>query len=50
MNSASIMQLRENWASWKRASSLGDFTLWPPAILRPGEFDLQAALQAWEAV
>jgi L-threonylcarbamoyladenylate synthase len=32
------------------ASSLGDFTVWPPRSLRAGEFDLQAALQAWEAV
>jgi L-threonylcarbamoyladenylate synthase len=32
------------------ASSLADFTVWPPQVLRAGEFDLQAALQAWKAV
>jgi L-threonylcarbamoyladenylate synthase len=33
-----------------RASSLADCTQWPPRSLRHGEFDLQAALRAWEAV
>ena len=32
-----------------RASSLADFTVWPPRSLRVGEFDLQAAVGAWVA-
>ncbi len=30
-----------------QASTLGDFTAWPPRTLRPGAFDLDAALAAW---
>jgi L-threonylcarbamoyladenylate synthase len=33
----------------RAASSLADFTSWPPRTLRRGDFDLQAALGAWEA-
>jgi L-threonylcarbamoyladenylate synthase len=32
------------------ASSLADCTQWPPRSLRQGEFDLLAAVRAWEAV
>jgi L-threonylcarbamoyladenylate synthase len=30
-----------------RASTVGDFTVWPPRILRSGEFDLEAAVRSW---
>jgi L-threonylcarbamoyladenylate synthase len=44
----------ERWAARQEneprpASSLADFTGWPPRILRRGDFDLQSALGAWEA-
>lgn len=44
----------ERWAARQEnearpASSLADFTTWPPRILRRGDFDLQAALGAWDA-
>ena len=37
-------------AARRRASTLADFTVWPPCSLRAGEFDLQVAVQTWEAV
>lgn len=29
-------------------STLADFTGWPPKVLRPGAFDLEAALASWQ--
>ncbi len=28
-------------------STVGDFTVWPPRLLRPGKFDLEASVRAW---
>ncbi len=33
-----------------RGSSVVDFRNWPPRLLRPGAFDLNAALAAWVAI
>ena len=30
-----------------RPSTVADCTAWPPRLLRPGEFDLEAAVRAW---
>jgi len=31
-----------------RVSTVADFTVWPPRVLRPGQFDLESALRAWQ--
>jgi L-threonylcarbamoyladenylate synthase len=36
-------------ATARGASTLADFTAWPPRVLRPGSFGLETAIGAWTA-